>query len=104
MRALNPSHAFLPVLLVAALAGCASGPRTDTAGQYVDDSTITAKVKTQLASDAGLSSASAIHVETHQGVVQLSGFVDSKDQEHRAVTIARNVAGVRSVDDSIALK
>ncbi len=87
---------WLSLLLIAVLAGCGSAVREQTAGEYVDDAVITAKVKARLAQEPTVS-AFAISVDTRDGVVILSGFVDSEAQRDKAVAIARGVAGVREV-------
>ena len=46
----------------------------------------------------------AIHVETEKGVVMLSGFVDSKADADKAVTVAKNVEGVSTVKSAIKVK
>jgi osmotically-inducible protein OsmY len=69
----------------------------------VDSSVITTKVKTALLADPDVSGL-AIEVETFKDVVQLSGFVDTKEQAQKAVEIARNVEGVRSVKNSLIVK
>ena len=65
-------------LLLAALfvSACASTPKQESTGQYVDDSLITTKVKTAILNEPSLK-VSQITVETYKGVVQLAGFVDS---------------------------
>lgn len=73
------------------------------AGEYVDDSTITAKVKSALLAKKGISSAE-IAVETYLGVVQLSGFVDTADQAQLAGRTARGVGGVKEVKNSLNVK
>jgi hyperosmotically inducible protein len=73
------------------------------AGEYVDDSTITAKVKSALLAKKGVSSAE-ISVETYLGVVQLSGFVDTADQVQLAGRTARGVKGVKEVKNSLNVK
>src|SRR5437868_9478546 len=78
--------------------------KQETAGQYVDDATVTAKVKTAIASDVGVKAAASVNVETFRGVVQLSGFADSDDQAGKAVTAAKKVSGVRSVKNDIRIK
>jgi osmotically-inducible protein OsmY len=86
-----------------ALAGCATGPKSETAGQYVGDSAITAKVKAKLIEDPALK-ARDINVETYKGTVQLSGFVSSKEEASRAAAVARDINGVTSVKNDIRLK
>ena len=90
------------------LGACASNQQTsgnkETTGQYVDDATVTAKVKTAIASDVGVKAAANVNVETYRGVVQLSGFADSEDQASKAVTAAKKVSGVRSVKNDIRVK
>ncbi|MDI3510940.1 MAG: hypothetical protein PWQ61_1705 [Betaproteobacteria bacterium] len=96
------------VLLLAAAAltsvvACASTATQESTGQYMDDTAITAKVKTAIFNDASLKSAE-IKVETFKGVVQLSGFVNSEADINRAVSVARGIAGVKSVKNDMRLK
>lgn len=74
-----------------------------TLGTNVDDSIVTAKVKTALLSDKSVKS-SDIAVMTSRGQVQLSGFVDSQPQIDRAVEITRAVEGVKDVDNKMSVK
>lgn len=67
------------------------------------DTAITAKVKAGLVKVPKLDSL-GIHVETEQGVVMLSGFVDSKAQAEQAVQVAKGVDGVTSVKSAIKVK
>ena len=76
--------------------GCASTAKQESTGEYLDDSVITNKVKAAILNDSALK-VMQINVETFKGVVQLSGFVDSKAMAARAVEVARGVAGVKSV-------
>lgn len=75
-----------------------------TTGRATDDAVIAAKVKSELAADSGLATAGNVNVEVRSGVVQLSGFVSSADQKHEAEQIARQVAGVTDVSNSIAVQ
>ena len=70
-------------------------PASRTPGQVVDDTAITAKVKSQLIGDPA-TKARHIDVTTRGGVVSLTGQVDSSDERVRAVQIARNTKGVHS--------
>lgn len=90
-------------LLVAAplVTSCATPERT--AGQTVDDATITAKVKSQLLADADVSALN-VNVTTYKGQVQLSGYVDNPNQRSKAEQIAKNVNGVRSVSNDLIVK
>jgi hyperosmotically inducible periplasmic protein len=92
------------VLAVGGLyAGCAGSPTKDSTGQYVDDTTITTKVKSALLGDGAVKSFE-IKVETFKGVVQLSGFVDTEDQRAAATRDAMAVGGVKDVKDNLTLK
>jgi hyperosmotically inducible protein len=75
-----------------------------TAGRATDDTVIAAKVKSELAADSGLGTASNVNVEVRRGVVQLSGFVASVEQKQEAEEIARRVAGVTEVQNSISVE
>jgi Predicted periplasmic or secreted lipoprotein len=74
-----------------------------TAGRTVDDSVITTKVKSALIADP-VTKAHEISVETYDGTVQLSGFVDNSEQRSRAVEIAKEVPGVKTVKNSLQLR
>ncbi len=90
-------------MLVAAFAGCASTRTHESTGEYVDDSTITTKVKALLAEDDFLKSFQ-ISVETYKGIVQLSGFVNSQNAVVKAGEVARSVKGVKSVKNNLIVK
>jgi osmotically-inducible protein OsmY len=91
------------VVLFAALTACAPTKTSEGTGEYIDDSVITTKVKAAFAEDPTVK-ATQVQVETFKGTVQLSGFVDSPDQEHRAVELAKQVQGVQSVKNDMVLR
>jgi osmotically-inducible protein OsmY len=94
---------FVLFILIAGFAACASTPTRESTGEYVDDSVITTKVKSQLAADDFLKSFQ-ISVETYKGTVQLSGFVGSQKAVDKAGEIARSVNGVTSVKNDLIVK
>ncbi|MGZ4963055.1 MAG: BON domain-containing protein [Limisphaerales bacterium] len=86
--------------------GCKSsegGSTKRTTGTYVDDSSITAKIKSKMIGDSVVK-AHEINVDTFQGNVQLNGFVDNAQQKQRAEEIARNTAGVVNVQNNLQLR
>jgi hyperosmotically inducible periplasmic protein len=85
------------------LTACGSSPHSRTTGVAVDDAWITSKVKSSLLSD-NLVSGTDVSVETYQGRVMLSGFVDAENQMDRAVEIAKSVEGVKKVVNKMELK
>jgi hyperosmotically inducible protein len=96
--------ALLGILTIGSLAGgCAATSTSDSTGGYVDDATITAKVKTALLKDDDVKSFE-IKVETMKGVVQLSGFVDNSDQKDAAKRDAAAVPGVSDVKNDLIVK
>lgn len=96
--------AIVGALALGGLAGgCAATATTESTGQYVDDTVVTAKVKSALLGDDAVKSF-AISVETLKGVVQLSGFVDTAAQKAAAAHAASAVPGVRSVKNSLIVK
>jgi len=94
---------FVLMMLIASLVACASTSKQEGAGEYVDDSVITTKVKSLLANDDFLKSFQ-ISVETYKGTVQLSGFVDSQKAVDKAGEIASGVKGVKSVKNNLNVK
>ena len=94
---------FVILMLIATFAACASTSKQESAGEYIDDSVITTKVKSLLAADDFLKSFQ-ISVETYKGTVQLSGFVGSEKAVDKAGQIARSVKGVTSVKNDLIVK
>ena len=84
-------------------AGKAVGEKVENAGAFLDDAAITAKIKADILSDP-LLKVLEINVTTTNGIVTLSGVVDSKQNIDRAVEIARRVKEVQSVDNSLVVK
>ena len=76
------------MMLIVSFAACASTSKQEGTGDYIDDSVITTKIKSQLAADDFLKSFQ-ISVESRKGIAQLSGFVDSQKAVDRAGQIAR---------------
>ena len=96
-------HCLVLLMLIAIFAACASTRTHESAGQYVDDSVITTKVKSLLADDDFLKSFQ-ISVETYQGTVQLSGFVNSQQAVDKAGEITRSIDGVKSIKNNLIVK
>jgi hyperosmotically inducible periplasmic protein len=99
----------LLVALAAALAltACATKEEPETrrtTGEFTSDAALTARVKSAIATDVGARTAAAINIETYRGVVQLTGFADSRDQAARAEEAAKKVQGVRSVKNDVRIK
>jgi hyperosmotically inducible periplasmic protein len=88
------------MILVVALGACSATRTQESAGEVIDDSVLTAKVKTALIDDPVVK-ANEVNVETYRGVVQLGGFVDNADQKSRATTVARGVTGVKEVHNNL---
>ena len=86
-------------LVVFALVGCQS-MTGKTAGETVDDASITAAVKTKLAAEK-ISTLTKIDVDTNRGTVYLNGNVDTSDMKTRAADLARQVRGVREVVNNL---
>jgi len=94
---------LLAMSLPIGLAACAPTETRQSTGAYIDDAVITTRVKTELAKDP-VAKATQVQVETYNGVVQLSGFVDSQQSADRAVELARGVPGVSAVRNDIRVK
>jgi hypothetical protein len=107
VNVMKKTHFAIRVLVVVMMIGAfvagTSIPVLSSAGDVVDDSVITTKIKSQLAADEFLKSFQ-ISVETRKGVVELSGFVDSQKAKDKAGQIARGVEGVKSVKNALIVK
>jgi osmotically-inducible protein OsmY len=102
---------FALLLPVALIAGCAgtdtkSGTQTTTAqrstGEVIDDAAVTAKVKSALLADPEVN-AFKINVDTSQGKVVLKGEIKTLALRKKAESIAKQVNGVRSVDNQLVI-
>jgi osmotically-inducible protein OsmY len=98
MRTQNSKRALVGLLALCVIAfgaaACKKGP---------EDASITASVKAKLAADAG-TSATAINVDTKEGVVTLSGAVSSEAEKSKAEQIAKATEGVKSVTNNLTVK
>ncbi|HEY1043688.1 MAG TPA: BON domain-containing protein [Telluria sp.] len=88
---------------VASTAAAKTERAAEKTGRVIADATVTTKVKGVLLKEEALKSL-GIHVETEQGKVMLSGFVNSKAEADRAVQVAKSVEGVKSVESAIKVK
>lgn len=108
MKNAKRSALLLSFLLPLFAAGCAgmAGTNPDgskkTAGQVVDDATITSKVKAALLADPDIGGLK-INVDTAGGVVKLKGEIKTMVLRKKAESIARGVDGVKSVDNQLVI-
>jgi osmotically-inducible protein OsmY len=94
--------AFTAAALLTA-SGCAVTRGQETAGAYVDDITLTTRIKSRFYENKEVAG-SSISVETLNGTVLLSGFVKSTNESSTAEKIAREVPGVKEVRNEIAVR
>jgi len=114
---LSVMNATLAAVMAMGVAGCNKPPDvtgkpvdapgapvpTTTVGTEIDDSVVTARVKSALLADPDVKSY-GFKVDTRKGEVQLSGFVDNQAQIDRAIEVARAVEGVKNVENKVSLK
>jgi osmotically-inducible protein OsmY len=93
----------------AGIVGCEREPKVGgrpanqrTAGEELDDNTLTANVKEAL--HANPLKFPDVQVTSYRGVVQLSGFANTRDEKSRADNIAKAVPGVKKVENNITVK
>ena len=75
----------------------------ETAGQNIDDGTLTTYVKTQLAGER-LNTLSRVGVETNNGIVYLTGEVETAEQKSRSGSLAFEVKGVKQVVNNLQVR
>ena len=92
----------IALALLLSTAGC-TAMTGETAGQYVDDSTITASVKAKLVGDKA-ANLTRVDVDTTKQVVSLNGIVESSEQKARAGQLASQVSGVRKVENNLQIQ
>ena len=103
MRTRTLLAATATALALATVTGCAVTRGQETIGAYVDDSTITARIKARFVDNQQVDAA-AISVETLNGTVMLSGFAKNATERTMAGDIARGVSGVKAVKNEIAVR
>ncbi|MCU0759944.1 MAG: BON domain-containing protein [Steroidobacteraceae bacterium] len=99
-------HVVLSVLMAGLMAttGACTATRTQkTAGEQLDDTVVTARVKAALVADP-VTKARQIDVEVFRGKVQLNGFVDSQAEKAAAARVARGVQGVDGVQNNLEVR
>lgn len=95
--------ALIAIVLLAPMLLAACGKSVRVSEPANEDATITARVKTSFINDPDLGSL-RIDVDTFKGVVTLSGVVKSKEQEQRAIELARQIRGVTDVKSAIKIE
>jgi hyperosmotically inducible protein len=91
----------LPLAMM--VTGCAGDRYHQSTGEAIDDQGISMRVKSALSND-GQFKYDAVDVKTFKGDVQLSGFVDTHAQKRRAAELAKNIEGVKDVENNITIK
>jgi hyperosmotically inducible periplasmic protein len=104
---MKPTLRFLSLVLslgflASIFSGCATGPDQRRAGEYIDDQTINARVKTALLRNEAVAGFD-VSTTTFDGVVQLSGFVDTEEERQAAEEVAMGVDGVQMVINNVSV-
>lgn len=103
MRIVSLALAAAAAIVAVQTSGCAVARDQQSVGSYVDDATLTTRVKGKFAENPAVS-AMSISVETLKGQVQLSGFAKSASEKAMAEQLARNTSGVQSVKNDIVVR
>jgi hyperosmotically inducible periplasmic protein len=89
--------------LVCGITGCAGNRQHQSTGEYIDDKADSSRVRKALNADTQYKY-DGVNVETFKGVVQLSGFVNSKDEKKQAGEVAKTVEGITEVKNNLIVK
>jgi len=95
-------HIFIFVMAFGLL-GCSATPYRESAGEFLDSSMITAKIKTKLIDDRS-TNGFHIRVNTFKGIVYLTGYVDSVEERTQATRIVKTVDGVNKVSNNLIVR
>jgi osmotically-inducible protein OsmY len=88
---------------LAGFSGCAGTQNKQSTGEYIDDKATNSRVKKALGDDSQYKF-ERVSVETFKGTVQLSGFVNTRNQRNKAADIAKGVPGVKEVVNNITVR
>jgi osmotically-inducible protein OsmY len=100
---MRASAIVLGLAATGTLANCSATNNRESTGEYVDDATVSTKVRAAILQDPNVK-ISDIKVTTYRGVTQLSGFVDNQQMISRAEEVAKGVNGVKSVKNDLHVK
>lgn len=103
MKLRTALFASITALVLITTTACAVSRNQETVGAYMDDSVITTRVKSRFIEDKSVD-ASAVSVETLNGVVMLSGFAKSATEKKNAESLALGVKGVKGVKNELAIR
>src|SRR5262245_43655220 len=103
MRSMKPFNTLVMFMLLTAVLTACTSMTGKTAGQNVDDATITSEVKAKLAAEK-VATLTKIDVDTDRGTVYLTGTVDSAAMRSRAEQVARGVKHVAGVVNNLTVK
>lgn len=95
--------ALITAALVMTVSACSVIKGQESMSDYSSDAAITTAVKSKFAVDSSVA-ATAIGVETMDGIVQLSGFAKTSEEKTRAETLAKQAKGVKSVRNNIIVR
>lgn len=95
---------FILTLVIVTLTACGATATSESTGEYLDSTAVTAKVKARLVDMLGAKAAMSIKVKTYKDNVQLSGFVNNMTIKRRAGIIADNTFGVKQVRNNLIVK
>jgi osmotically-inducible protein OsmY len=103
MRSVKAFNALAILMLLAATLAACTSMTGKTAGQNVDDATITSEVKAKLAADK-ISNLTKVDVDTDRGTVYLTGTVATAETRARAEQLARSVKHVAGVVNNLTVR
>jgi hyperosmotically inducible protein len=103
MYSLGMALSLTGATAMVSLCGCAGNRYEQSTGEHIDDKATSMRVKRALEDDSQYRYPD-VQVQTFKGTTQLSGFVNTGDQKSRAAEIAKNVEGVKDVENNISVK
>jgi hyperosmotically inducible protein len=99
----SPASKYFHLLVLVLSLGASAPASAESTGIYIDDATITTKVKEAIFADTQLK-VLQVQVETTHGIVILDGTVDTQAQESEALYVASHTDGVVAVTDKLSIK
>ena len=96
----QPASATWLMFVLCLLPGCVA-LTGETAGENIDDTVVTTEIKARLGEEK-LINTTRVSVKTERGIAYLTGAVATSAERDKAISIAKNVKGVREVVDTIA--
>ena len=96
-------YASIGLTIITLLSACDIVNKGQLPSKYIDDTTLTTKIKSHILTEKGINS-SDVHIESYDSTVQITGFVKDKQTYNKVANIIKNTAGVKKIINNLIIR